>query len=100
MDSVFNPAWRTQTVVQLCQAIRETGDYGSTPILADALQDADCDDEVLLIRLRDFPGCSITNERLVATILSEETEKAVKWMNEFVAEFGPESYDYENDEDE
>ena len=43
----FTP-WRTDTAVSLAQQMYESRDFGAMPILADALQDAGCDnDEVL-----------------------------------------------------
>jgi hypothetical protein len=40
--------WRTETVVALCQAMRQSRDYSAMPILADALQDAEYGDEEVL----------------------------------------------------
>jgi hypothetical protein len=39
----FDPAWRTSTAVALAQMLYNDRDFGAMPILADALQDADCD---------------------------------------------------------
>jgi len=44
----FNPEWLTSTVIALAQNIDESGDFSIVPILADALQDAGCEDETLL----------------------------------------------------
>ena len=38
----LNPDWRTSTVTALAARIRETRDLSILPIIADALQDADC----------------------------------------------------------
>jgi hypothetical protein len=48
----FEPAWRTSTVMQLAQGIYDSRDFSSMPILADALLDADCDEEPVLRHLR------------------------------------------------
>jgi hypothetical protein len=40
--------WLTSTVVALARQMDESGDFSATPILADALQDAGCDDETVL----------------------------------------------------
>jgi hypothetical protein len=44
----FDPAWLTSTVVALAKQIDDAGDYSIVPILADALQDAGCDDVTML----------------------------------------------------
>ena len=44
----FNPDWRTPTVVGFAVQIYESRDFSAMPILADALQDAGCDNEVIL----------------------------------------------------
>ena len=84
----MNPDWRTTTVVQLCQSIRESQDYSATLILADALQDAGCEDPKILDALLN--GDQLEQERVVAMCYSEETAEAVRWMDAFVARFGPE----------
>lgn len=48
-----NPSWLTSTVVGITSTILERkAGWDSLPILADALQDAGCDDEVILCHLR------------------------------------------------
>ncbi len=44
--------WRTSTVVDIARSIRKTNDPSLLPILADALEDARCDDEDILRLLR------------------------------------------------
>jgi hypothetical protein len=44
----FSPAWRTDTAVSLAQHIYESREFSAMPILADALQDAGCDNEDIL----------------------------------------------------
>jgi hypothetical protein len=87
----MKPEWRTETVTLLCQSMRESQDYSATPILADALQDAGCDDAVLLDALRsELPFWSA--ERLVALVYSDETAAAVDWVEQFVADLGEGGY--------
>lgn len=49
----FNPAWRTDTAVTLARAMYESRNFSAMPILADALEDADCHDDVILSHCRD-----------------------------------------------
>src|SRR5262249_33493428 len=87
----MKPEWRTKTVTLLGQSMREAQDYSATPILADALQDAGCEDAVLLDALRgELPSWSA--ERLVALIFSDETAAAVNWVEKFVADLGEGGY--------
>jgi hypothetical protein len=51
----LDPSWRTSTVVALAQAIYQENAFDQMPILADALQDADCDNEDILNHCRQ-PG--------------------------------------------
>jgi hypothetical protein len=49
----FSPSWRTETAVSLARTMYEARDFGAMPILADALQDAGCDNEDVLNHCRD-----------------------------------------------
>jgi hypothetical protein len=49
----FHPEWRTSTVVALANQMYESRDFSAMPILADALQDAGCDNEDILNHCRD-----------------------------------------------
>lgn len=79
----IRPEWRTSTVVALCNSMRAVQDFAALPILADALQDAGCDDEALLSQLRgpvpEYPEAAA----VVASVLSEETATSVAWLVEF-----------------
>ena len=44
----FEPAWRSDTAVSLAKEISQSRDYSAMPILADALQDAGCEDPIIL----------------------------------------------------
>ncbi|OWK43797.1 hypothetical protein FRUB_03396 [Fimbriiglobus ruber] len=46
--AIANPSWLTTNVLDLAEAIYADGAYDRFPILADALQDAGCDDADIL----------------------------------------------------
>jgi hypothetical protein len=48
----FDPGWRTDTAVSLAAGMYDGRDFGAMPILADALQDAGCEDEQVLTHCR------------------------------------------------
>jgi hypothetical protein len=49
----FDPEWRSDTAVSLAKHIYESRDFAQMPILADALQDAGCDNADILSHCRD-----------------------------------------------
>lgn len=49
----FSPRWLTEVVVALGSAIRGSGAFDRLPVLADALEEAGCDDHRLLADCRD-----------------------------------------------
>jgi hypothetical protein len=51
----LNPSWLTSTVVSLAQQMYDSRDFSLMPILADALQDAGCDNDDILNHCRQ-PG--------------------------------------------
>jgi hypothetical protein len=51
----FSPVWRTDTVLALATQMYESREFSAMPILADALQDAGCDNEDVLNHCRE-PG--------------------------------------------
>jgi hypothetical protein len=51
----LNPSWLTSTVIALAQQMYDSRDFSPMPILADALQDAGCDNEEILNHCRQ-PG--------------------------------------------
>jgi hypothetical protein len=57
----FSPEWRTDTAVSLARQMYDAREFSAMPILADALQDAGCDNDDLLAHCRrDGPhlrGC-------------------------------------------
>jgi hypothetical protein len=64
----FDPAWRTAAVLALAGSADESGDYGALPILADALQEAGCEDAEVLTHCRAAPvharGCWVVDAAL------------------------------------
>jgi hypothetical protein len=53
LSITFVPEWRTTTAVQLAQGMYESRDFSAMPILADALQEAGCDNDDVLNHCRD-----------------------------------------------
>jgi hypothetical protein len=49
----FRAAWRTSDVMTIARNMYESRDFSAMPILADALQDAGCDDDDILRHCRD-----------------------------------------------
>jgi hypothetical protein len=48
----FRPEWRTAAVLGMADAVASTADLSALPILADALEEAGCDDRKLLAYCR------------------------------------------------
>jgi hypothetical protein len=48
----WNPDWFTSTVRDLARVLYESREFSAMPILADALQDAGCDDNSILTHCR------------------------------------------------
>jgi len=48
----FDPEWRTSTAIAIAQGMYESRDFGAMPILADALQDAGCENDDVLNHCR------------------------------------------------
>jgi hypothetical protein len=61
----FDTGWRTSAVLDLAASIHGTGDYAAMPILADALQEAGCEDWEVLSHCRLAPvharGCWVVD---------------------------------------
>ncbi len=56
VSPLWNPAWNSSTAIALARGIFQAEDFSLMPILADALQDAGCDHDETLARLRDPEG--------------------------------------------
>jgi hypothetical protein len=62
----FDKKWRTDTALSLARQMYEAREFSAMPILADALQDAGCDDDDILSHCRDAKathvrGCWVTD---------------------------------------
>lgn len=69
--ATFDLAWRTSTVVTLASQMYGSRDFGAMPILADALQDAGCDNEDVLNHCRG-PGPHVRGCWVVDLVLGKE----------------------------
>src|SRR5262245_47131540 len=69
---VFNPDWRTDTAVALAKGMYESRDFGAMPILADALQDAGCDNDDILNHCRDAKQVHVRGCWVVDLVLGKE----------------------------
>ena len=49
----FSPSWRTDTAIALAKQMYDSRDFSAMPILADALQDAGCDNDDILAHCRN-----------------------------------------------
>ncbi|MCI0704909.1 MAG: hypothetical protein L0241_27940 [Planctomycetia bacterium] len=67
-----NPAWRTDTVLALARQMYESRDFSAMPILADALQDAGCDNEDVLNHCRDTNQPHVRGCWVVDLVLGKE----------------------------
>jgi hypothetical protein len=65
----FNPSWLTSTVIALARQMYDSRDFSAMPILADALQDAGCDDAAILDHCRDAKGVHVRGCWIVDQIL-------------------------------
>ena len=68
--SRFDPAWRSDTAVLLARGMYESRDFGAMPILADALQDAGCDEDEVLDHCRG-PGPHVRGCWVVDLVLGK-----------------------------
>jgi hypothetical protein len=96
----MNPQWRTSTVRALCRRMLDTREFDALPILADALEEAGCDDGELLALCRMADPKPVLAERAVNLVYSDETAAAVRWLERFARDIGyggdPPMYTYED----
>jgi hypothetical protein len=64
----FDPAWRTDTARAMARQMYDAREFSAMPILADALQDAGCDDEAVLSHCR-VPGPHVRGCCVVGCVL-------------------------------
>ena len=75
--NVFKPiawetAWCTSTVIALAKQMYDARDFGAMPILADALQDAGCEDAATLEHCRNPEGNHVRGCWVVDQILGKK----------------------------
>jgi hypothetical protein len=68
----FDPKWRTDTVALLAEGMYESRDFSAMPILADALQDAGCDNDEILHHCRNPKQVHVRGCWLVDRVLGNE----------------------------
>jgi hypothetical protein len=68
----FAPEWRTSTAVAIARGMYESRDFSAMPILADALQDAGCDNDDVLNHCRDEKGVHVRGCWVVDLVLGKE----------------------------
>jgi hypothetical protein len=68
----FDPAWRTFTAIGLAQTMYDSREFNAMPILADALQDAGCEDDVILSHCRDENGIHVRGCWVVDLVLGKQ----------------------------
>jgi hypothetical protein len=71
----FDRSWLTSTVVALARGIAEERAFGRLPILADALQDAGCEDTAILAHCRG-PGPHVHGSWVVNLVLGQDSREA------------------------
>jgi hypothetical protein len=67
----FDVRWRTNTALLLAKTMHESRDFSAMPILADALQDAECDDADMLDHCRG-PSPHVRGCWVVDLVLGKE----------------------------
>lgn len=88
LDPIPAPAesnWRSSTVLAIAQAIYKDKDYSNLPILADAMEDANCPNTELVQQVRriaveDYDA--IYCQRVVCIVLGGEYQEAVTKIEE------------------
>jgi hypothetical protein len=68
----FAPEWRTDTAVALARQMYESREFSAMPILADALQDAGCNNDAILNHCRDTSLTHVRGCWVVDLVLGKE----------------------------
>ena len=68
----FSPEWRTDTALAIARQMYESRDFSAMPILADALQDAGCDNARILSHCRDVKQVHVRGCWVVDLVLGKE----------------------------
>jgi hypothetical protein len=67
----FDSDWRTSTAVALAKQMYDSRDFSAMPILADALQDAGCENDDVLNHCRDAAGVHVRGCWVVDLVLGK-----------------------------
>ncbi|MBM3978757.1 MAG: hypothetical protein FJ304_00455 [Planctomycetes bacterium] len=67
----FTTDWRTNTVVTLARTMYDAREFSAMPILADALQDAGCDNDDILNHCRDTTATHVRGCWVVDLVLGK-----------------------------
>ena len=70
--TVFDPSWQTSDVTAISRGMYESRDFSAMAILADALQDAGCDDTTVLDHCRNTSHAHTRGCWVVDSILGKE----------------------------
>jgi hypothetical protein len=68
----FDKKWRTGTAIALARQMYESREFGAMPILADALQDAGCDNDAILSHCRDADQPHVRGCWVIDLVLGKE----------------------------
>jgi hypothetical protein len=68
----FSPDWHSTDAVAIARTMYESRDFGAMPILADALQDAGCENEDILSHCRDTRQTHVRGCWVVDLVLGKE----------------------------
>ncbi|MCI0701763.1 MAG: hypothetical protein L0241_11825 [Planctomycetia bacterium] len=68
----FSSEWRTDTALSLARQMYESREFSAMPILADALQDAGCDNDDVLNHCRDAKQIHVRGCWVVDLVLGKE----------------------------
>ena len=69
--AAFDPGWRTDTAVSLARGMYAGRDFAAMPILADALQEAGCENDDILSHCRDPHGVHVRGCWVVDLVLGK-----------------------------
>jgi hypothetical protein len=68
----FSSKWRTATALTLARQMYDSRDFGAMPILADALQDAGCENEDILNHCRDAAAPHVRGCWVIDLVLGKQ----------------------------
>lgn len=71
VEPEWRAEWRTDTVLALARQMYESEQFGAMPILADALQDAGCDNSKILAHCRDPHATHVRGCWVLDTVLGK-----------------------------